>query len=72
LGFDYEVCFKQPGKNETKKLHVFLEGLNRKFFSKIFGNYHHKISHFDRKNHKKKNREILEVLSNEPISKKIV
>jgi len=23
-------------------------------FSQIFGNYHHKISHFDRKNHKKK------------------
>jgi len=23
-------------------------------FSQIFGNYHHKISHFDRKNHNKK------------------
>jgi len=23
-------------------------------FSQFFGNYHHKISHFDRKNHKKK------------------
>jgi len=23
-------------------------------FSQIFGNYHHKISQFDRKNHKKK------------------
>jgi len=30
-------------------------------FSQIFGNYHHKISHFDRKNHKK-NCEILEGL----------
>jgi len=33
-------------------------------FSQIFGNYHHKISNFDRKNHKKKNREILEGLPN--------
>jgi len=32
-------------------------------FSQIFGNYHHKISHFDRKNHKKKNCEILEGLN---------